>query len=283
MTGALIAADMRLCLDVNINPRFRRIQRVAVLALMPFFSALLLDSYYYMSKKSPELAKIIEPNREILSDSRLRLKPLEIHDKQFEDIHKDTNQLTQTNSAWFRDTHPRMLKFLYRYLQEDLGIYFMDGEVICTTHLAFLNLGITEATLNRLFLSLRNLGPFLREISEDYGRYLADLYVALADEVSDDDEIDADYGHQLLALSDSLNLVLSGKYVDDSRMDRSLSIPARDVHSEPFYEQIAKTRGPEQSAAFILLLAALSQINIARILIPKVSEGNSLVALKRLV
>jgi hypothetical protein len=55
------------------------------------------------------------------------------------------------------------------------------------------------------------------------------------------------------------------------------------VHSEPFYEQIAKTRGPEQSAAFILLLAALSQINIARILIPKVSEGNSLVALKRLV
>jgi hypothetical protein len=49
---------------------------------------------------------------------------------------------------------------------------------------------------------------------------------------------------------------------------------------EPFYEQIAKTRGPEQTAAFILLLAALSQVNVARILIPKVSESNSVSALK---
>jgi hypothetical protein len=167
----LIAADMRLYLDVNINPRVRRIQGVAVLTLMPFFSALLLDSYHYMAKKSPELAKAIEPNREILSESRLRLKPLEIHDKRFEDILNDTNQLTQTNSALFKDTHPRMLKFLYRFLQKDLGIYFMDGEVICTTHLAFLNLGITVDTLHRRSLSLPNLGPFLREISEDYGRY----------------------------------------------------------------------------------------------------------------
>ncbi len=72
----LIAADMRLWLTVNVNPRFGRIRGVAALALMPFFSAFLLDSYKYLERKSPELAKIIELDKETLKHSRLRLKPL---------------------------------------------------------------------------------------------------------------------------------------------------------------------------------------------------------------
>lgn len=276
----LIAADMRLCLDVNINPRFRRIQGVAALALMPFFSAFFLDSYHYMSKKSPELAKVLQPNLELLKNSRLRLKPLEIHGKRFEDILKDTNQLARINSGWFRDTRPRILRFISKFIQKDLGIFLMDGEIISTTHLAFMNLGLTEERLNQHSLALRNLGPFLQKIFEGYGLYSSNLYVVLANEVSDGNEIQAEYMYQLLALTDSFNLILSGEHMDDSRVNRTLSVPYRDVHSEPFYEQIAKTRGPEQTAAFILLLAALSQINSARVLIPKVSDDNDLAALK---
>lgn len=276
----LIAADMRLYLDVNLNPQFRRIQGVVALALMPFFSAFLLDSFYYLTKKSPKLAKSIEPNREVLIQSRLRLKPLEFQGRRFEDILEETNQLARINSGWFKDNHPRFLRFIYRLVQKDLGIYFMEGNIIATTHLAFMNLGITEAMIRQRSLSLRNLGSFLSDISESYGRYSSDLYIALANDVSTGNELQADYMYQLLALSESFNLVLDNQHTDESRVDRSLSIPYRDVHSEPFYEQIAKARGPEQTAAFVLLLAALSQINIARVLVPKVSEDNSLSALK---
>ncbi len=93
----MIAADMRLYLDANGDPRFDCIKSVAAMALMPFFSAFLLDSYSYIVKRSPELARAIEPNREVLKHSRLRLKPLEIHGKRFEDILKDTNQLARIN------------------------------------------------------------------------------------------------------------------------------------------------------------------------------------------
>lgn len=211
----------------------------------------------------------------------MRLKPLEINGKRFEEILKDTNQLARINSSWFKDSHPRILRPIYKFIQKDIGIFFMDSEVISTTHLAFMNLGVTEEMLNERSLSLHNLGSFLFKISEDYGRYSSDLYIALANEISDNvNGVLANYTHQLLALDDLFNLVASGQYMEDSRVDRSLSVPYRDLHSEPFYEQIAKTREQEQTAVIILFLGALSQINTARILIPKVSEGNNLSALK---
>ena len=143
-----------------------------------------------------------------------------------------------------------------------------------------MNLGITEEMLKERSLSLGNSDSFLFKISEDYGRYSSDLYIALAKEASAMNGVQASYTYQLLALGDSFNLIASREYVDDSCADSSLSIPYRDLHSEPFYEQIAKTREQEQTAVVILFLAALSQINTARILIPKVSEGNGLSALK---
>lgn len=277
----LIAADMRLWLTINMNPRFRRIQGEAILALMPLFSAFLLDSYKYLERKSPELAKTIKLDGEVLKHSRLRLKPLEINGNRFERILEDTNQLARINSGWFKDSHPRILRFVYKFIQKDLGIYFMNGEVISTTHLALFNLGVTEEMLTNRSLSLRNLGSFLFKNSEEYGRYMSDLYIALAEEASDVvSEVQSSYTYQLLALGEMFNLVASGEYKDDSLADASLSIPYRDLHSEPFYEQIAKARGQEQTAVFILFLAALSQVNTARILVPKVSNDNGLAALK---
>ncbi len=277
----LITADMRLWLALNTNPHFRRIQGVAALALMPFFSAFLLDSYRYLGRKSPELAKAVRLDEDLLKHSRLRIKPLEINGKRFEEILEDTNQLARINSGWFKDSHPRVLRFVYKFIQKDLGIFFMDGEVISTTHLAFFNLGVTEEMLSDRSLSLSNLGSFLFETSEQYGRYVSDLYIALAEEASDVvSEVQSSYTYQLLALSEMFEIVASGEYKDDSLADRSLSIPYYDLHSEPFYERIAKTRGQEQTAVFILLLAAISQVNAARVLVPKVSNDNGLAALK---
>ena len=48
---------------------------------------------------------------------------------------------------------------LQRLIQPDLGLLFMEGEVVCTTHVAFPNLGLTRETLSGSSLSLDNLGP----------------------------------------------------------------------------------------------------------------------------
>ena len=277
----LIAADMRLWLAVNMNPRFRRVQGVAALALMPFFSAFLLDSYRYLEKKSPELAKIIELDKDTLKHSRLRLKPLEMNGKKFGEILKDTDKLARIHSNSFYESHPRILKPILKFVQKDLGIFFMDDEVISTTHLTLFNLGVTEEMLNDRSLSLRDLDSFVLKTSEAYGRYTSDLYVALAEEVVDVvREVQSSLTCQVLALGDLFELLASGNYKDDSLVDRSLSAPYRDLNSEPFYEQIAKAQGREQTAVFILLLAALSQINTARVLVPKVSQDIGLAALK---
>ncbi len=277
----LIAADMRLWLAVNINPRFRRIQGVAALALMPFFSAFLLDSYKYLEKKSPELAKTITLDKDILKHSRLRLKPLEMNGKKFGEILKDTNELARIHSNSFYESHPRILKPILKFVQKDLGIFFMDDEVISTTHLTLFNLGVTEEMLNNRSPSLRDLDSFVLKTSEAYGRYTSELYVALAEEVVDVvGEVQSSLTYQMLALGDLFGIVPSGNYKDHSLVDMSLSIPYRDLNMEPFYEQIAKAQGREQTAVFILFLAALSQVNTARVLVPKVSEDMGLAALK---
>ena len=278
----LIVADMRLYLDAMTDSRFRRIQSEAAMALMPFFSSFLLDSYRYMQRKAPEQAKAIRPNEEIMKNSRLRLKPLELNGKDFGAILEDTSELARINSEWFKQLNPRLIRPLYRLIgkEYDLGTFFMDGEIISTTDLALMNFGITENMIAERSLSLRNLGPFMHNASTEYGEYVNGLFGILLDEISDVNDLREEYRYQILALLDAFELVWSGEHKDNSRVDESLSAPYRDLRSEVFYEQIAKGQGREQTAAVILLLAALTQINVARVLVPKLSSDNHLAALK---
>ena len=48
---------------------------------------------------------------------------------------------------------------LQRLIQPDLGLLFMEREVVRTTYVAFLNLGLTREILSGSSLSLDNLGP----------------------------------------------------------------------------------------------------------------------------
>lgn len=278
----LIAADMRLYLDAMTDSRFRHIQSETAMALMPFFSSFLLDSYRYMQRKAPEQTKTIRPNEEIMKNSRLRLKPLELNGKDFEDILEDTSELARINSEWFKQLNPRLLRPLYRLMgkEYDLGTFFVDGEIVSTTDVALMNFGITENLIAERSLSLHNLGAFMLNASTEYGEYTKGLFGVLLDEISDVNDLREDYRDQILALIEAFELVWSGEHRDDSRVDESLSAPYRDLRSEVFYGQIAKGRGREQTAAFILLLTAWTQVNAARVLIPKVSASNHLAALK---
>ncbi len=276
----LIAADMRLFINMLADPRLRPIHGPLAMAMMPFFSAFVLDSYKYVARKFPEIAKAIAPNREVLAESRLRLKPLEIHGKRFEEILEETDLLARISSGLFAESHPRFLKPVYRLLQKDLGVFFMDGEVVCTTHLALMNMGVTEETLAKHSLSLDNLGSFMHDITVDYGSYMASLYWVLVGEYANTSGVRKDYELQMRALSKAFRLFPNVEPEEDHKADDSLSIPYRDFHSEPFYERLTKGQGREQTAVFILILAAMSQVNIARLLIPTIAKGHFLSALK---
>ncbi len=276
----LIAADLRLFLNMLTDPRLRPIHGTLTMAMMPFFSAFVLDSYKYVERKLPKIAKAIAPNKEVLVESRLRLKPLEIHGKRFDEILEDTDRLARINSGWFADSHPRFLKPLYRLVQKDLGVFFMDGEVICTTHLALMNTGVTEETLAKHFLSLDNLGSFMHDIAVDYGSYMANLYWVLVGEYANTSGVRKDYEQQMRALSKEFTSFPKVEHKDHYRVDDLLSTPYRDFHSESFYARLSKKQGREQTAVFILILAAMSQVNIARVLIPTIAKGHFLSALK---
>lgn len=54
--------------------------------------------------------------------------------------------------------------------QPDLGIFFLSHDVICTTDIAFLNLGLIQEALPESSLSLETLGNFLHERMIDVGK-----------------------------------------------------------------------------------------------------------------
>jgi hypothetical protein len=184
---ALIAADARFVRDFVLGPRFEQIRGVAILALMPFISAFTYESSEYIKRKDPAMVRTLEPHRDLLRASLLRLKLLDDSRKSFDEVLDNASELAAVSSGWMTEDHRGLLGPLKRLIQPDLGIYFAQEEVFCTTHVAFLNLGLSKEALAASSLSLANLGPYLRDTSEDFGRYVALLLrkLGMSTEVSD--------------------------------------------------------------------------------------------------
>jgi hypothetical protein len=250
---SLIAADARFLRDFVLGPRYERIRDVAILALMPFISAFTFESSEYIKRKNPEMVRDLEQHRDLLRASRLRLKLLDDNRKSFDEVLDNAGELAAISSGWMMEGHRGLLGPLKRLIQPDLGIYFAQAEVFCTTHVAFLNLGLSKEALAASSLSLANLGPYLRDTSEDFGRYLALL----------------------------LGKLDMGTEVSDSARGVPLfTIPFRDVKSKRLYKEMARRAVPNRVPVCLLLTAILSQVNTARLLVPSIAEHNEVAAFK---
>jgi hypothetical protein len=168
---SLIAADTEFFRDFALGPRLEPIREIAALALMPFLSVFVFESARYIKQEDPAAVRELQPHEELLRTSRLRLKLLDDNRKSFAEVLETITELAAINSGWFMD-HRGILGPLKRRLQTDLGVYFMQGEVICTTHVAFINLGLTKKNLSASSLSMDTLGPYLRDTTENLGRYV---------------------------------------------------------------------------------------------------------------
>lgn len=250
---SLIGADAEFFRDFVLGSRFDQIRPVAILALMPFLSAFTFESSEYIKRKNPAMVRALEPHKELLRTSRLRLKLLDDNRKSFDEVLENANELAAVNSGWMMEDHRRLLGPLKRLIQPDLGVLFVQDEVLSTTHVGFLNMGLSKEALSASSLSLNNLGPYLRDTSEDFGRYLA-------------------------LLLDKL-----GAGIDAADSAHGVPLPPagfRDLKSRRFYEAMARRSAPRRIAVCLLLTAILSQVNAARVVVPSIAGRNDIAAFK---
>lgn len=116
-----------------------------------------------------------------------------------------------------------------------------------------MNLGLTKEDLSASSLSIDTLGPYLRDTTEDFGRYLRLLLGKLNIQVDPPERAPA---------------------------EPMSAIQFRDLKSERFYGSMADLVAPDQTSVCILLTSILSQINTARVVAPKIAGGNEVAAFK---
>lgn len=242
----LITADTRFFLRLALDPSLEPVRPVAALALMPFLSAFVYESARYI--QDPSVTYLLASHQSLLSTSRLRMKLLEDRYRSSAEVLANTTELAALVSRWFLESRGR-LRWIKRRFQSDLGLFFINGEIICTTHVGFVNLGLTKEDLAQGDLSLDTLGPHLGDRMVDVGKY-----VNLLSGLLDIDPTD----------------------VPESIPSNVSPISYRDIKSRHFYERAAARAAPGNTSIVLLLTSILSQVSTARLLAPKIDPSNEL-------
>jgi hypothetical protein len=253
----LIAADAEFILDLVLNPRLEPIRPTAVLMLAPFTSAFLYESIRHTKLERPEALRELRSYQELLRASRMRMKLLNGDPKTLEGVLAEADELVANVKDLFMRDHRGMLGPLKRRLQKDLGVHFLQNEIVGTHHVALLNTGIPSGTLSAL--SWDTIGAYLRASGEAQGsdvvRVLSELGIA--------HELDID----------------AHRHMDTS--GPPLASPQfRDLRSERFYGAMAQQAAPGRNGIGVVLTSILSQVNTARIIVPTVAGQNRVAAFK---
>jgi hypothetical protein len=192
------------------------------------------------------------PMNDFLRTSRLRLKPLEVKDKSFEEVLNEITELVEMNSYWFLGSRPVFIRFLQKLFWGDMGVGFVGTEVFSTTHVSSLNIGLTKEIIEQHSIDLHNLGTYLRETSVDLGRYVG-------------------------ALAEVLGVPLD--VTDRSAEASPPTLGYRDYQSARFYERLSASIS-SILAVNVMVMALISQTNVARLLVPVLAGQNELASLK---
>jgi hypothetical protein len=224
---------------------------------MPFVSAFLYESIRYTRQVKPETLPEVRSHQELLRASRMRMKLLDGDPRTLDELLTDADELVTIVKDLFMRDHRGILGPLKRLLQKDVGVHFIQNEVVGTLHVALLNTGLPTSTLYTL--SLDALAPYLNERGETIGREAVQVLHELG--ILRDLDIDA--------------------YAAEGAPEHPLSPPQyRDLKSERFYGSIARRTAPNRNGVGVVLTSILSQVNTARVVVPIVAERNEVAAFK---
>ncbi len=251
---SLIAADAELFRDLALGPRFETIRGIAILALMPFLSACAYESSEYLGRKDMAAGLALRAQEGMLLASRMRAKITEDKYRTPAEVLENAGELAEINSGWFMEGHRGLLGALKKPLQPEVGVYFVGDEVVCTTHVAFWNMGITKEALSDASLSMENLGPHMHDRMAHVGRYMNDVLfgkLGIGTQASEGDP--------------------------ESPPPR---IRHRDMKAGRLYDPIVRRVAPSRKSIGVLLPWVLSQVNTARLLVPSIAGRNEAAAFK---
>lgn len=248
----LLAADVQFFFDFAMNPRLAPIKGQAVLSLMPFLSSFALDSFEYLKSRKIVGTEFLKAHEGLLLTSRLRMKPLEVNKKSFDEVLEEIDYLVGMGEQWFVGEYPWPLRVLRKVRQPDAGLQFIGEEIFCTTHVTTLNLGVNQEMIEEHALDFDDLGEFMSAASTDIGLYMKSL-ASVLDMPPNTEAWHTETGLPIL------------RY--------------KDYSSPKLYQQLTNTVA-ERPAVCVLLTAILSQVNFALLLLPYIAVGNEFAAFK---
>jgi hypothetical protein len=256
---SLIAADAKFFSNLVLNPRLAHVRPTVLLAAMPFLGAFLYESIAYVKEETPGTLQNLQSHQGLLRAMRMGMKLLDGDPRSLEDILRESDELVALVKRWYEGPHRGLLGPLKRWLQPDLGIFFWNNDVINTTHVSLLNLGLTTEILSTL--SRETVGPYMRREAVGYGNDV----VQVLDELGMLQELD------------------TAAHTPEDGQGRALPPTGyRDLKSSRFFESVARRAAPEPSAVGVgvLLSLILSRINTARVIVPRLALDNETAAFK---
>jgi hypothetical protein len=250
---SLIAADARFFRDLALAPHLASARPVILPALMPIWSMFIVESASYLARDNPGIKQFMQPHEELLQNSRNRFKLLDDSKMTTLGVLKNVESLAGTSSDWFLEMHHGPLSGLKRWLQLDLGMYFVEGDLFCTTQAMFIYLGLTEKSISENSLSLNTIAPFVRKNSEDFGRYLGLVLRILG---------------------------LDARPPNPMKPAFFPNVLHKDLKSKKFYQSVARVVAPGHEKIAVLLILIVAHLNTARIVTPLISNESSIAQLK---
>lgn len=177
-----IARDHAELLQLILSVRKNSAVGAISLGLSPFIAFFAEESFNYLLALAHHNSGyalscyLFEAFSEAVMKLRVRAKLFDDNRGGLEGLVKTLSLAHQKSSEWFLHPHSGFLRELKQRLQPDLGIFYIQEHVMCTTHTALLTLGLTNDGLLTLGPSdMRYLGPLAYEFSYAAGAYLAQM------------------------------------------------------------------------------------------------------------
>lgn len=205
--------------------------------LAPYIALFVYESSRYINGNLPELQRLIKrqpQNEKVIAESRHRIKLLD--GRKIQDFNEIAAKTRLSHKEALINTHAGILAPIKKYFQRDLGLYLYDNHLLCSTHIADINLGFETQNFISVDQAIKlTISTSLQSLSNEIGSYIRTLY------------------NYLETSSSSLNDVGFKYNLDDSLFC------TQDKKSWVFYDSIFY--GPNKDQINFYLLTLLSYVN----------------------
>lgn len=153
------------------------------LGFLPVASFFVVETYDALRRHGLRAHRFLEQNAARVRQARARLKLLDSNG--FDAAMRHLGAIEQTSYRMFNSGHQGVLARIKRWLQDDLGLYFIGPDLVCTTHIALLNFTYDEERLEQFDHGTQaELGSELHSFSQGLGEFISGVAQALGEPFS---------------------------------------------------------------------------------------------------